>query len=156
MTATLALALLVGSATPAAAAHNGPQLGSRLRGAPETLRVAPAPTSAEIDAVRPGKAVTGTASWYCLPGRSRCTTGYPSFTATIAAGPALRRMLGSDWRGSRVRICAGARCVTATVRDWCACRGRVADLYASVFRRLAPLSRGIVRVTIREIGRVHP
>lgn len=67
-----------------------------------------------------------------------------------AAGPALRH---GDWRGSIVRVCAGDRCVDATLRDWCACGDRrgvptLLDLSPAAFRRLAPLSRGVVAVTV--------
>jgi rare lipoprotein A (peptidoglycan hydrolase) len=37
-----------------------------------------------------------------------------------------------------------------TLVDWCACKGdRVIDLYGEAFRRLAPLGRGIVEVSVR-------
>ena len=67
-----------------------------------------------------------------------------------AAGPALRH---GDWRGSRVRVCAGERCITVRLSDWCACgprggRTTVLDLSADAFRRLAPLSRGVIRVRV--------
>lgn len=41
-------------------------------------------------------------------------------------------------------------CVTVTVRDFCGCPGgRVIDLSPAAFRRLAPLSRGLIFVTVR-------
>ena len=62
-----------------------------------------------------------------------------------AAGPALRV---GDWRGRTVTVTAGGRSVRVTLIDWCACPdGRLIDLYAGAFSRLAPLSRGVVRVT---------
>ena len=79
--------------------------------------------------------LVGLATWY----RYRPGQG--------AAGPALRRWLGS-WRGSIVRVCATA-CVNVRLTDWCACgHGRIVDLDARLFRQLAPLSRGVIHVTI--------
>jgi hypothetical protein len=90
----------------------------------------------------------GTVSWYCLPGRSACTAGYPADGLYAAAGPALR---WGDWRGRSLTLTAGDRSVRVTLIDWCACPdGRLIDLYASAFRELAPLDRGIVRVVIDE------
>lgn len=37
----------------------------------------------------------------------------------------------------------------SAVHDWCACpNGRLLDPYSDAFSRLAPLSRGIVKVTV--------
>jgi rare lipoprotein A (peptidoglycan hydrolase) len=38
--------------------------------------------------------------------------------------------------------------VVVTLVDWCACPGRVIDLFADAFSHLAPLSRGIVNVQV--------
>lgn len=70
-----------------------------------------------------------------------------------AAGPALRRALGPNWRGQRVRVCAGGRCVTVTLNDWCACGDRggrptVIDLDRRSFAALAPPSRGVINVEV--------
>ena len=93
----------------------------------------------------PAFRAVGTASWFCLAGRSPCTRGYPG-GLYAAAGPALRV---GDWRGRQVRVCAGERCVTVELIDFCACPGgRVIDLYADAFARLAPLSRGVVTVSV--------
>jgi rare lipoprotein A (RlpA)-like double-psi beta-barrel protein len=71
-----------------------------------------------------------------------------------AAGPVLREALGGDpaFRGEHVRVCADA-CVTVVLSDWCACGERagkatLVDLSPAAFRRLAPLSAGVVRITI--------
>jgi len=71
-----------------------------------------------------------------------------------AAGPVLREVLG-DWRGQRVTVCADA-CVRVVLRDSCACGERhgdptLLDLSPAAFRRLAPLSAGVARVSI-EVG----
>jgi len=92
--------------------------GSRTRGA-ETAGGAP---------------LTGLATWYRWhPGQA-------------AAGPALRAALGSHWRSQSVRVCASV-CVTVTLSDYCACQ-RLIDLDSRSFVVLAPLSQGVVRVTV--------
>ena len=71
-------------------------------------------------------------------------------------GPGLYAAVNSyRWGDPRysVRVCAGSRCVTVTVRDFCQCyvgtsRERVIDLSPDAFRRLAPLSAGLVKVTV--------
>lgn len=85
-----------------------------------------------------GERVTGPATWYGTgPGRGHA-----------AAGPRLRAMLGLKWRGQTVTVCL-KRCVSVVVDDWCACgKGRVIDLSDEDFRSLAPLSRGVIKVTV--------
>jgi rare lipoprotein A (peptidoglycan hydrolase) len=81
--------------------------------------------------------IRGSATWY----------GTGPGAGHAAAGPALRRALGKDWRGDKVRVCRKGRCVTVRLTDWCKCRGkRIIDLSDEDFRRLAPLSRGVIRV----------
>lgn len=78
---------------------------------------------------------------------------YPADGMIAAAGPALRH---GEWRGSQVQVCGGARCVVVTLSDWCQCYGsRVIDLSDDAFRRLAPLSQGLLRVTVSGIGAVE-
>lgn len=90
--------------------------------------------------------VSGLASWFCKPPTSVCTRGYPASGAYAAAGPALR--VGA-WRGRTVTVIAGARAVRLKLIDWCLCTGgKVIDLYASQFSRLAPLSRGVISVRV--------
>jgi hypothetical protein len=90
--------------------------------------------------------VTGVASWYDYRPRE------------AAAGPALRAMLGSSWRGRLVyvtrRTCTSGVCVSRTTRvrltDSCWCpNGRVIDLDRATFALLAPPSRGLVYVSVR-------
>ena len=90
-----------------------------------------------------GASVRGVASWYCGNG-SPCTRGYPG-GLYAAAGPALRV---GDWRGRVVVVSAGSARVQVRLIDWCACPSRVLDLYSDAFRRLAPLSAGLVKVTV--------
>jgi expansin (peptidoglycan-binding protein) len=82
----------------------------------------------------------GVATWYIDPHKSGLYA---------AAGPDLRH---GDWRGSFVKVCAG-KCVTVQLTDWCACGDRggqptLLDLSASAFRRLAPLSVGVIAVEV--------
>ena len=86
-------------------------------------------------------AVGGVATWYdTAPGQA-------------AAGPTLRELLGSDWRGQRVTVSANGRSVTVKLTDWCACGSRhghdtLIDLDDADFARLAPLSAGVVEVSV--------
>jgi hypothetical protein len=71
-----------------------------------------------------------------------------------AAGPDLREAMGGDpaFRGQAVQVCAES-CVIVVLRDWCACGDRggvptIIDLSPEAFARLAPLSAGVVDVTI--------
>lgn len=90
------------------------------------------------------RSTRGVASWYCGHG-SACTRGYPG-GLYAAAGPALR--VGT-WRGRAVQVEAGGRRVLVRLVDWCACpNGRLLDLYSDAFSRLAPLSRGLVKVSV--------
>jgi rare lipoprotein A (peptidoglycan hydrolase) len=78
---------------------------------------------------------TGRASWYAARGN-------------VAAVHSWRR--GDE--PYRVRVCA-SRCVNVTVADWCQCfigssRERLIDLSDDAFRKLAPLSVGLLRVTV--------
>lgn len=95
--------------------------------------LAPSPSSPMPD----GSSITGIASWY-------------------DAGPGLYAAVPT-WRWGdepyRVRVTAGHRSVVVTVLDFCGCPGgRVIDLSADAFARLAPLSAGLVRVTITRLG----
>jgi hypothetical protein len=89
-----------------------------------------------VSATVHGGGISGTATWYATgPGAGHA-----------AAGPALRT---GDWRGRHVTVCGGRGCVPVVLDDFCQCYGtRVIDLATSDFARLAPLSQGIVTVTI--------
>jgi hypothetical protein len=88
----------------------------------------------------------GDATWYCVPGVSACHRAHAG-GMYAAAGAELRV---GDWRGRRVSVCSGDTCVRVTLIDWCACAGdRVIDLYGDAYRRLAPLSKGVLRVSVR-------
>ena len=96
----------------------------------------------------PAQGGTGTA---LLAGSA---TGSDTPGLTAAAGPLLRN---GAWRGRLVTVtAANGNSVTVTLTDWCACGDRggqptLLDLSATAFKRLAPLSRGIVAVEV-EVG----
>ena len=81
---------------------------------------------------------------------SGLSTWYRWHVGQAAAGPALRAVLGSHWRGSVVRVCARS-CVRVTLTDWMRA-DRLVDLDSRSFARLAPLSAGVIRVTISLVG----
>lgn len=82
-------------------------------------------------------------------------TWWNSFGSGLYA--ALRPDLGS--KGDLVIVCGGEpfHCVTAPVITSCACLGpnsdRLVDLSADLFREFAPLSAGVVRITLQVVGR---
>jgi hypothetical protein len=47
-----------------------------------------------------------------------------------------------------VTVCGPAGCALTVLGDWCACPRRAIDLDAPVFAALAPLSQGLMEVTI--------
>ena len=107
--------------------------------------------------VRPGGAplieggisalISGQATWYCGSG-SRCTRGYGPSDLVAAID---RKDTPFD-KGDRVTVRHGRRSVTVRIVDVCACRGRrVIDLTTGAFRRLAPLSAGVIDVEL-EVG----
>jgi hypothetical protein len=90
---------------------------------------------------RPRNGLSGAATWYAAS------------ASTAAAGPALRRLLGRSWRGQTVTVRVNGRSVRVVLRDWCACGPRhgvptLLDLSDDAFARLAPLSRGVLRVEV--------
>jgi hypothetical protein len=97
-------------------------------------------TSNPVSAGKRGRVITsGVATWYdYVPGGA-------------AAGPGLRRALGSDWRGTTVLACYSGDCVRVKLSDWCLCSkgNRVIDLDDAAFRALAPTSMGVIPVTVR-------
>jgi rare lipoprotein A (peptidoglycan hydrolase) len=134
-------------AVPMAEAPIGSPVASRLTPSPSPTSTRAAPTAKPRTAIPPRRRLSGTATWYCRPGVSACTAGYPSSGLYAAAGPALR--VGA-WRGRLVTVTAGGRSVRVRLVDTCACPGgRLIDLFASAFQRLAPLSAGVVRIEVR-------
>ena len=92
-----------------------------------------------------GHHASGTATWYCKTGVSVCHHDYPGGMYAAAGGP----LRVGDWRGRRVQVCGGGRCIIVTLIDWCACgNGHIIDLYSDAFQRLTPLSSGGLRVKV--------
>ena len=112
---------------------------------PAAVEAAPSRSSGELPLGAPptppmpdGSSISGIASWYDTPG--------PGLYAAVPS-----------WRWGdtpyRVRVTAGSRSVVVVVGDFCRCPGgRVIDLSADAFARLAPLSAGLVRVTVERLG----
>lgn len=111
--------------------------------------VASQPTNAPAANVSPGRVLAGIASWYCLSKRSPCTVGYGPDQLVAAAGPALRAALGPGWRGTAVTVTARGVSVRVQLIDWMGNPAALLDLYAGVFRELAPLGVGLVDVEVR-------
>jgi hypothetical protein len=108
-------------------------------------RTTPRPQPEPVVSLETSHSVDGTATWYCLAGRSRCSVGRTG-GLYAAISPDLDFL-----RGRAISVCSGASCVIVTVRD-CNCGPGVTkavDLYADAFRVLAPLSAGRLKVTIR-------
>lgn len=70
-------------------------------------------------------------------------------------GPGLYAAVGTwHWHDTpyELSVCTPAACVTVTIRDFCrACADgrRIIDLSPDAFQQLAPLSQGVVRVSLR-------
>lgn len=102
------------------------------------------PPARGVTQVGSSHSVKGQASWYCSS-TSACHHSYPG-GLYAAAGPALRV---GNWRGRAVSVCGNGNCVTVKLIDFCACSStRVIDLYSDAFKRLAPLSSGVLRVKV--------
>ena len=129
-----------------------------------------------------GVPTEGTASWYgstssakqyCVGGFKNTCSPYKSKAQGGRGGELVMYAAVGVWRFKdkpyRVRVCRKDRpttCVDVTVRDYCeACRraldkrwtkqSRAIDLSPSAFSQLAPLGRGIVRVTLVQLPLVR-
>jgi len=97
------------------------------------LAASPGPVAANASA---GASVTGTATFYRYhPGQA-------------AAGRALRLALGPRWRGKWVNVTAHGRTIRVRLTDSMGKTSRLIDLDPHDFARLAPLSQGVLRVTV--------
>jgi hypothetical protein len=133
--------LVSGSWAPRVGAMPAVATRSQPSGAPESVL---ATSEGAVGSVLLG----GYATWYATPG------------LTAAAGPELRGALG-DWRGQWVTVESGRQSVTVQITDWCACGERhgiptLLDLSDAAFQELAPLSTGVVRVSIEIDPPEHP
>jgi len=55
-----------------------------------------------------------------------------------------------------LRVTSGDRSVVVQVRDFCGCPNRLIDLSRDAFAELAPLSKGLIRVSIAPVGLTTP
>lgn len=82
--------------------------------------------------------VAGSATWYAAASLHHA-----------AASRRLRRWLGRGWRNDIVRVTHHGRTIRVRLTDWCGCpHGRLIDLSDEGFKRLAPLSTGVIHVKI--------
>lgn len=114
----------------------------------EGVGVVPEPTGEIGTALVGPPPVVAKATWYCLPGRSRCTRGWGSSCLCAAISPDLA---GRFRVGSFVRVAYGSRVIRVRIVD-CDCAARQGiDLYAAAFSGRdglrVPLSRG--QITVR-------
>jgi len=85
-----------------------------------------------------GHSASGTPTYYCRAGVSRCTRGYPDRAGVAdyyaAAGPSLRV---GKWRGRIVTVHANGRTLRVKLVDFCSCGGNhFLDLYWDAFKAL--------------------
>lgn len=101
------------------------------------------PVQLDDGGLLPAAVMGGLATWYCGAG-SPCTHGYGPADLVAAIDPSL----GIE-RGERITISFDGKSVAVVVVDVCQCMGRrLVDLTSGAFRRLAPLSAGVIPVSI--------
>jgi len=149
--------LILGALSPVAASRSAEHSdlpipsGSLTGGTPSSgvARRIRTPEPAPAAAIVPGavaavispsvRSLSGWATWFRSP------------QGVSAAGPRLRSALGPGWRGTGVRVCATgdgpARCVVTVLGDFVRA-DRLIDLDDDLFARLAPLSIGVIAVTV--------
>lgn len=110
----------------------------------------------------------GTATWYGSTSgyKTHCYGGYRNTCTPYASGEQVWYAAVGSWhyhdKPYQVEVCrtGTAKCVTVTVRDYChgawkalkkpwKRNSRLIDLSPAAFMELAPLSRGIIYVTVR-------
>lgn len=111
----------------------------------EAVGVVPEPTGEIGTALVGPPGVVAKATWYCLPGVSRCTAGWGSSCLCAAISPDLS---GRFRVGSVITVTRGSHRIRVRIVD-CDCAARQGiDLYAAAFRRLAGLSVGEITVRL--------
>jgi len=126
--------------------HPGARPAARVRSgfAPpsRTVRMSASATglmpAAQVPSGAAGTTLRGWASWFRSPSN------------VSAAGPRLRAALGPAWRGVHVRVCHADRCTLTVLGDTMRA-DRLVDLDDDAFRALAPLSVGVLAVTLTPI-----
>ena len=119
--------------------------GPKRMATPSTAAARPVTKVPAQSAAHPPRAVHRSvrATWYCGNG-SPCTRGYPAGGMYAAISPDL-----SYLRGRVVRVCTTiSRCVDVRLIDCNCASSHAIDLYAAAFRRLAPLSAGVLSVRL--------
>lgn len=90
------------------------------------------------------------ASYYCCEFHGRTTASGATFNqnAMTAAMPARKHL------GQRYRVTAGGKSVVVRITDTggFAKYGRVIDLSRGAFAKLAPTSKGVIRVCLERVG----
>lgn len=157
--AILAVLLLAACTAPRAASDVSPrpgQLGAPQRAAGRDRDVvatgAPSPSPAVVNVTTSEGDPSPTTSTPGTKNRTGWATWYDDGAGYYGAVRSWR--YGDD--PYAVQVCLAARPATCThvvIRDYCACGSRhgeatVIDLSPSAFRELAPLSRGVIRVTV--------
>jgi hypothetical protein len=142
------LPVVVPAATPEPSTSPGPSVAS-MRPVEKAHQVVPTPRPTPRPTPKPKRrfvkptsgGIRGVATWYCLPGRSRCTHGFPADGAYAAAGPELRAALG-NWRGRAVWVNG----VRVKLIDFCACSGdHVIDVYHATWRTIPHPDSVVIR-----------
>ena len=150
---TVGVVMLLSVTGCSAAVYARPEPSYKALQAPFSPVVVSTPTPDLTASPEPSVAPTPRPTVRIISGRASWYDNGPGLYA--AAGPVLRSMLGRYWRGLRVSVCtASDTCVSVRLTDWCQCyKGqateRLIDLSPDAFARLAPLSRGLVAVTLR-------
>jgi hypothetical protein len=127
------------SATSPASTGGGSSAASLLLGAPSGI----SEDTGAPDVAIAGPLWSGSATWYCSS-RSACTRGYGPRDMVAAIDPSL----GIE-RGTLLTVSHGGAEVVVRIVDVCQCKGRrIIDLTSGAYRRLAPLSTGVIPVTI--------
>lgn len=115
--------------------------------------VAAAPTQAPAPARAPDSAassvMSGIATWYGGVDGFDSGDGMADGTPFNPSDPTIAA--SNLWPlGTRLLVCHGAKCIGVTVRDRGAFRHAL-DLSQAAFASLAPLSRGVITVTIQVV-----
>lgn len=137
---------MVATPAPAAVTFSDTRAAPADTPAPATPSPTADPGARRSSRSTPRPILSGYATWYATGPGCLCA----------AAGPLVRQSLGAGWRGASVTVCGihGDVCERVTLVDFCACGPRhgeptLLDLSDEAFVLLAPLSVGVIAVTVR-------